>query len=409
MQIEQPTTEQLTTEQPRIEEKEINFLDICVTLLKRKRLIMGGTMAIAVLTLICAFVMTPIYEATSTLMPPSSNGSSAATQLLGQLGGAASLILGGGAGAGSGDLYVGIIKNPVVLDAIIKQFNLKELYKTDTIEGARKILSDEMLTAVVDSKSGITSVAVDDVNPQRAAAMANAFVQQLKNVLDKIAVTDSSRKRLFFEGQLKKTHETLSQSEDALRKFQERTGVLKMDDQASATLQGIVTLGAQIAAKEVQLKVIKTFATSNNFDLKRATQELEGLKNELSKLEAKQDTDTPSVIIKTGQMPELGIEYIRTLRDFKYNETLYELIVKQYEAARLEESNQAAIVQVISEATVPERKAKPKLFLMLVIAITGGICLFTGAAFVLDYFEKASDDSETEESIGMFKKHLTRF
>jgi uncharacterized protein involved in exopolysaccharide biosynthesis len=261
------------------EEKEINILDLFLVLLKRKRMILGGTAGIGLLTLIVALLMTPIYVATTQLMPPDQNGGSAAAQLLSQFGGAAGLLLGTNVPSTSSDLYIGLFQTPAIMDPIIERFDLLKRYDVTTKQDARKILINDVLATQSDTKSQIVSVSISDPDPQVAADMANAFVEELKKLLESLAITEAGKKRVFFEHEMKKTLEELNKREDAIRIFQEKTGAIKIEDQAVAIFQGIAMVKNLIAAKEVKIKVMMTYATANNPDLKREEEELSALKS----------------------------------------------------------------------------------------------------------------------------------
>lgn len=390
------------------ETQHINFFDLLIVLLKRKRLIIGGTLFLTILTGVIGLLMTPVYQGTTRIMPPQQNASSTASQLMGQLGGAASMLLGGTLPASSGELYIGLLQSDCILDKIIDRFDIMKRYDAKTRVGARALLGQSLLVTQVDTKSGIITISALDDDPQRAADMANAFVEELKLLLEGIAVTDESKRRLFFEKELKKAHEALSRSEDELKGFQETTGVLKLDDQAAAILQGITSLRSLITAREVQLQVMKTYATQTNPDVKRVEEEIAALKEQYRKLEERQSGSTPDVVIRTGDIPTLGTEYVRKLRDFKYNELLYELLVKQYEAAKLDEARESAIIQVIHPAAPADQKTKPKLILMVVLAFIGGGLLSTLAAFGLEYLENSSKIPENEERLRKIKHYARK-
>jgi uncharacterized protein involved in exopolysaccharide biosynthesis len=391
------------------EKSKVDLLELLLIFAKRKHMIFGGTMIFVVLTAVISFVVTPVYEATSRLMPPQQSSSSMAASLLGSLGGATGMLLGSAMGPSPSDLYVSLLQSQTVLDKIIARFDLIKLYDVDTRQDAEKYILDKVLKAEVDSKSAIISISVDDVNASRSAEMANAFVEELTNLLERIAVTDESKRRVFFERELKKTHETLSQSEDDLKLFQEATGVLKMDDQASAVLQGIANLKAQIASKEVQVVVMKTYASPQNPDLKKALAEINAMKVELKKLEEKQEQMGVEPLIPTGQLPALGTEYIRKLRDFRYNEALYEVLVKQYEASRLEEAKDSAIVQVIDKALTPEKKDKPRRLLMIVLAAIVGLFFHALIAYSLGFYERVAEQPGVKSRLPTINRWFKRF
>ncbi|MBU1598852.1 hypothetical protein KKG61_01890 [bacterium] len=396
---------QISNLESRIEEDEINLLDYLIVLAKHKRFIVGITLSVAIFTAIISLIIPPTYRAEAKILPPQQGSSSMAAQLLGQLGGAASMV-GGAVGIKStSDLYIGLLKSRSVLDRIIDRFNLMELYEAEFREDARENLVD-VLSAQTDKSSDIITIGVEDKNPKMAADMANAFIKELKNLNKRLAVTEACQRRLFFEEQLKEAKDTLIKSEESMKGFQERTGAIKIDEQTKVTIESVAQLGAQIAAKEVQLKVIRTYTTSHNPDLQKAEEELKGLKAELLKLGGKGGYHSPDAMISTGKIPEVGTEYIRKLREFKYNETLYEIFLKAYETAKLDEARDALIIQVIDKAIPPEKRAKPKRTLMVMMAIFAGFFFSVFAAFSMEYIEKSSKDATDKERFEALRKYL---
>jgi len=383
---------------------EINLLDLLIVLLKRKRLILGITFISALITAIVSLIMPPVYRAETSLLPPQPS-SSMALQALSQL-------AGGAAGIGAevlgiktpADLYAGLLKSNTVLDRIIDRFKLMELYDKEYRIDAREALLDN-IEVNVDKKSNIITLSVEDKDPVRAAQMANAFVEELKALTKGLAITEASQRRLFFEEQLKDTRLALIKAEEDLKKFQEKTGAIQVEEQAKAVIEGIATLRAQIAAKEVEIKVMKTYSTPYNPDLQRAEEALRAMKAELQKLEAKEGKN-PDPLMPTGKMPEVGMEYLRKLRELKFNETLYDLLLKGYETARLDEARDAVVIQVVDKAIPPDKRAKPKRTLMVFVATFTGFFLSIFIALFIEYKEKASQDPEQKERIEAIRKEI---
>ncbi len=387
----------METPQKHPEEKEINLLDVFIVCLKRKRLIVLGSAIITVLTIGACLIMTPIYRATTGIMPPTTGGASATMgQLLGQFAGVASMVLGTPTGT-TGNLYVGLLQTEGVLDAIIDKFDVIKRENLKTREDARDFLVKSVLISDVNLDSGIVTLSADDKDPKRSMDMTNTFARELKKVFDSISTTDAGKRRIFFESQLKKTNEDLAKAEVDLRTFAETTGAIRVDEQATATLQVIMGMKSNIASKEVQLEVLKTFAAKDNPDLKRAEQELQSLRDQLKRLEEKQAITTPGAVIPTEEIPSLGMEYLRKYREFKYQEMLYELLVKQYEAARLEEAKESTPVQIIYEAILPTRPAKPKTILVSLIAGGVGFFLCTITAFLMELYHVTSQRPHFKE------------
>jgi tyrosine-protein kinase Etk/Wzc len=398
----------MTIESAPSKEQEIDLLELALAFLKRKKFIFGGTLAFTIVAIVAFLVVSPMYEAYSILMPPQQSAASMSAQLMTAVGGTLGGLIGGGT-ATTGELYVGLLKSPAILDPIIDEFDLMHRYNLDTRVETRKMLSEEILTAVVDAENGgIISVTVQDTDPQRAAAISNAFVTKLTKLFDRVSDSEAGRRRIFFEGELRKAHDALGNAEDQFRSFQEASGVIKMDDQSSALLQGIASLRAQIAAKEVQMQVMRTYATDSNPDLKKADEEVHALKEQLKKLEEKEKNHLGDTTITTGQIPGLGTEYLRIIREFKFRQDLYELLIKQYEGARLDEARESGQVQVVSAATPPDRKAKPKMIWVLVLSLVPGFILFTLWGFAYEFLEKVRQNPKNETGLAQFRNLLRR-
>jgi tyrosine-protein kinase Etk/Wzc len=401
-----------------VNQEEINLLDLIIALVKRKRLIAAITSGMTVLALMACVVVTPVYQGTAEILPRQE--SSATSGLLNMLGAAAGALTGlsGVSPTTSSDVYVGLLQSSAVLDRIIDRFNLMQVYKLNrflgkwrsyTREDAREDLTDNALIES-DSASGLITIGIQDSDPAKAAEMANSFIEELTRLNQHLQVVEANQRRQFFEGELEKTAEALARAEEAVRMFQEATGALQIDEQARAVMTGIATLEAQVAAKEIQLKVMKTYATQNNPDIKRLQEELNALRQERKKLEEKEQNyySHADTLIPTGKIPSLGTEYLRKQREFKYQQTLWEVLIKQYEVARLDEAKNSSAVQVVAEATVPEKKYKPKMVLMVIVGAVVGFILAVAAAITIEAIRKASRNPTNVERLEDFRRYFRR-
>jgi tyrosine-protein kinase Etk/Wzc len=393
-------------------EKEIRLLDYLIVVLKRKRLILAGAAGSTLLAFIVCLLLTPTYEGIARLMPPTDSSSAVTSQILAQAGmalGVSSSLFGGDT-SGS-DLFVGLLQTEAVLDPVIEKFNLMKFYDQPTLEETRKKMLDDVVKVESDAKSRIVSITIGHKDPEQAALICNAFVDELKKLLTRVAITDAGKRRLFFEDQLKTAHENLKNAEESLQGFQESTGAIKMDDQASAILQQIVSLRGLVLSKESQLNVMKTYATANNPDLKRAVSELRTLKEELKRLE--QSTEQQSVgdvMIPTAQIPNLGKEYVRRVRDFKLNELLWEMVIKQYESAKMDEARESLLVQVITPAIKGTKPARPKTTLIVIIVAASSLFVFIFVAFMIEFLQRlSSEGSEDSRRLKEIKGLLKKF
>jgi tyrosine-protein kinase Etk/Wzc len=384
------------------QEDDVSVLDFLIVILKHKKLIWGITLSAVVLTAAISFLIPPTYRAETHVLPPQEGNSGMAAQFLMQLG--APGLLGGFGVKTSNDLYMGLLRSRTVLDRVIERFNLMKVYDTKYHEDAeRKLL--KALKLQDDKKSGIITVGVEDRNPERSAEMTNAFVEELKKLKGGLAVTEAAQRRLFFEDQMKTAKGELMTAEDSMKAFQEKTGAIEIKDQAKAVIESIAQLRAKAAAKEVELRVMKTYATAQNPDLQRTEEELDGLRNQLGRLEMRGGKGGDDPLIPTGNMPSAATDYARKLRDLKYYETLYDLLAKQYEVAKIDEARDAAVIQVVDRAVVPEKKVSPKRMLMIAIAAITAFFIALLSAFFLEYIEKTLENPENRERVENLRKY----
>ncbi len=337
---------------------QIGLVDLLTWLGQGKRLIALVALAAAVVSAVYAFTTPLIYTARATLLPPGSQQQSSSAAALAQLGALGGLA-GGLGGKTPDELYVALLKSDTVQRALIDRFDLKKRYGVDTYEVLRKTLPNYIRVSS-DKKSGLITVEVDDKVPQFAADLANAHAGEITKVLGRLAVSEAQLRRVFFEQQLTETKERLVKAEVGLRDVQEKSGVIVLDKQAEALIGGAATLRAQIAEREVQMKVLRTGATDQNPDVMRLGSELRALRSELARMESTQGGTAGSTVdLPVGKIPEAAIDYVRARRELKLQETLLESMVRQYEVAKLDEAKEGPVLQQVDAALPPDRKSKP--------------------------------------------------
>lgn len=365
---------------------EISMLDLLIVLARNKRTLIVVPLCIGIIAAVCSWLLPNIYTANVKLMPPQQPGASSAAAVLSQLGGGA---LGGLAGGAlgiksTGDLYVGILKSRTIADRLIVRFNLKERFKTKTLIETRERLLKR--TAIAFGKDGLITLEFDDKDPVFAASVANSYVEELERLMQGLALTEAGQRRQYFERQLKRTKDELANAEVALRRTQEKTGLIELGAQGRAIIEAISALRAQIATREVVLGSMKTFATDRNPDAIRVESEIKELKEQLTKLEKPNgaENNEGDMAIPSGKVPEVGLEYARKLREVKYHEVLFELMAKQYEIARADEARDSGSLQVIDKAVPPDRKSKPKRMLIVFLAALLSLILTGISLFVIE-------------------------
>jgi capsule polysaccharide export protein KpsE/RkpR len=349
-------------------ESRVHLLDLLIILAKRRKFISWFTLGAGIVAAITVFIIPAKYTATTLVLPPAQN-SSMSSALLGQLGGSAALASAAGATLGiknPGDMYVSLFRSQTVEDALIQRFGLMTRYRKKRMSDARLAFEDRS-TVVLGVKDGLMRITVTDWDPKLAAAIANGYVEEFRKLSESLAMTEAAQRRVFFQQQLLEANEGLAKAEEAMKHTEQSTGVLQIDSQARALIESAATLRAQVAAKEVQLSAMRSYATEDNPQMILAEQQLEALKGELAKLSGTNDSAQSDIIVPKGNIPQAGMEYIRRLRDEKYYETVVELIAKQLEMAKLDEARQGAIVQVADVALPPDKKSSPHRAIIVVL------------------------------------------
>lgn len=364
-------TENAMEENAMEENDGIDLLDLLVTIARDRNVILRATAAAVVLSAAIALLLPGVYTARTVILPPQEDRSGLNAMAIGALAELSSVGGGGGLGAAFGlqnpsDIYIGILKSRSVADALIRRFDLKAQYDTETLVAAREALAKQV--SISSDTDGLISIVFDDGDAKRAADIANAYVEELERLTRHIAITEASQRRLFIERQITQTQEKLAQAENSLKRTQEQTGVIDLDNQGKAIIEAVAELRAQAAAREVQIAGMQSFATAANPDLIRVRQELAGLKSQIGRLEHDSVAGNGDIMVATGRMPEAGLEYLRKLRDMKYQQAVYEMLAKQYEIARVDEARNSVVIQVVDPAIALDEESGPRRFMIVLSA-----------------------------------------
>ena len=364
------------------DDDEISLLDLLQVIVDNLRLLVLGPLVCGLAALGISFAITPTFTAKTQFLPPQQQQSAAAS-MLASLG-----ALGGLAGAASGikspaDQYIAFMKSVSVQDALIERFNLIEKYETKLKSVARLALSGSV--RIASGKDGLISVEVDDKDPKFAADLANAHVEELRNLLGRLAVTEPQQRRMFFEKQLQITKENLAKAEVALKSSGINSSALKSSP--SSAVEAVARLKAGISVQEVKLGSMRNYLTESAPEFKQALSELASLKMQLAKAE------------KEEPAAQSSSDYVARYREFKYQETMFELFAKQFELAKVDESREGAVIQVLDVAEPPDRKAKPnKAMIAVFAALASGLALLL-FVFIRSALNGASQNQETQQRI----------
>ena len=384
-----------------------DILEILLVLAREKKRILQITGALTLLATIVVFVMPKMYTATATILPPQQNQSVLST-LIGQVGGATALDLRDLGLKNPADVFVAMLQSRTVEDALVNRFDLRKLYNVNRYQDARKIL--EKRSEINPEKEGLISIQVSDRDPKRAADIANAWVDELRALSQNLALTEAAQRRVFFEQKLAAEREDLSKSELALKVLQEKTGLIQPDAQARALIGGVADFRAQVAAKQVQLQSLRTYATEDNPDVKRLERELAELQSQAAKLSQMErsgaDLGEGNLQVPTRRVPQANLEYIRVARELRYNETLFDFLGKQLEAARIDESKNSVTVQVVDKAVPPERKSSPKRLLIIAATAIASFLLSSLGILIWEAIRRKQQDPGEAARIAQLQHYL---
>ena len=378
-----PSSQQLPSLES--EQSSISLLSILLVLRQGKPIIVLAAGTFFVITTIIAFVLPPQYTSVAAVIPPTSSSNSSAA-LVGQLSALGTGSLLGGAGPKSPtDLYIGVLKSRSVAEEMVKRFDLKRVYGEKRETSAEKTLAGNS-DFEADAKTSILKISATDRSPARARDMTQAYLDVLRSTNDRLAISESSQRRLFFEQRLAKEKDDLENAEVELKKTEENSGLIAPSGQTASEIQTIATTRAQITAREVELAGQLHFLTEESPDVIRLKSEISNLQGQLARLqEGKQKGSGGS--IPTSMVPQLQLDYVRKEREVKYHESLFEIIARQYEAARLDEAHNAPLLQVLDKPSYPDQKSSPHRMLIMLGGVIFGTLIGCLWVLISDYVQ----------------------
>ena len=351
---------------------EFDLLDLLLVMAERKLTIILATFIGLLLGMGLVLLMHPVFTAKALILSPQQGQSSAG--LISQLGSLASLTgLGSGAAKDPNDLYLGILQSNTLADALVQRLGLQAVYHARKLSDARHILAGN--SKFVSEKGGIISITTKDEDPHRAAAIANAYVDELHALNSHLVIGEAAVRRNFFSQQLAFEKDRLTEAEIALKQTEEATGAVAPTGQTGVVISQVAQLQSQIISREVQLDTMRTSSTDQNPDVVRLNSELAGLREQLRQLESahKGRHEAGDISLTSRLLPEAQLDYLRKQRDVQYHTLIFDLIARQFEAARLDEAKASPVIQLLDAAEPPDRKSGPFRALWTLI---GGILGF---------------------------------
>jgi uncharacterized protein involved in exopolysaccharide biosynthesis len=325
------------------------------------------------------------YTSITQLMPPDSQSTSTMAMM------AAFAAKGGGLGSVAGDLlglkstgalFIGLLRSQTSQERLIQQFDLNRVYEARLMMDARKRL-DENTSIAEDRKSGIITISVTDRDPRRAAALANAYVDELNSLVVDVSTSSAHRERVFLEERLKVVKQDLDDASNELAQFSSKNSTIDIKEEGQAIVGAAANLAGQLIAAQSQLEGLRQIYTDNNprvqsfnarvAELRRQLEKIGGAKQSTSKTAEGVSQATGMPYPSLRNLPLLGVKYSDYYRRAKIQETVYELLTEQYELAKVQEAKETPSVKVLDPAKVPEKKSGPARRL---IALSGAFLGF---------------------------------
>src|SRR6266550_131909 len=345
-----------------------------------------------------AFMIPKSYTSTTQLMPPdpqSTSGMAMMAAMAAKAGGGLAGVAGDLLGLkSSGALFIGVLRSETSQDRLVQQFDLGKVYGTRFVTSARRKL-DENTSISEDRKSGIITISVTDHSPQRAAALASAYVDQLNALASELSTSSAHRERVFLEERLKVAKQDLDEASNQLAQFSSKNNTLDIQQEGKAMLDAAGSIAGEMIAAQSQLEGLRQIYTDNNPRVRSFEARVASLSKQLEKLGGKQEDSSNGAAPpgghaakpagETGSMPYpsihslplLGAKYTDYYRRAKIQETVYELLTEQYELAKVHEAKETPSVKVLDPGTVPEKKAFPPRLLIMFLGtfLAASLCL----------------------------------
>ncbi len=359
---------------------------------KRQRMILLSSVALTVLVLLASFLIKDTYESTAVILPPKQDQSVSAL-LSGGTGGLSALAGGGGLSAVSlknpNEIYTSLLESRTLNTDIVKEFDLKNYYNKRTMQEAVKALKKH--TTVDLGKDNLIRISVRTHDANFSSVLANAFVSHLHDMNTHLALTDSGQRRMFYQEQLDQEKIQLANAENDLQETQTRTGVIQPNGQADMVSRTISSLRGRITEREAELQSMGTFAAPGNPDYMQLQAQVASLRSQLGKLENSAKLPTPGDIeVPTAQLPKSALEFARKYREVQLHEQVYQLLLKQFEAAKIDEAKTAPLIEVVDRAVPSELTYGPPRWLVGVGAFTFALLLNLVWCTVI-YFREVSE------------------
>ncbi len=358
---------------------------------RSRRFLWGVTWKTLIASIVLAFLVPPHYKSAVRFVPGENSTNSGSGSMMGLLSkalGSDNSSMGFGLDAASllgaktpGAFYVEVLKSRTVQDRLINRFDLRARYRKSTYFEARKKLA-KFTDIEEDKKSGVITLTVTDYEPQMAAQIANAYVDELNRLAVDLNTSSAHRERQFLEERLATAKQDLARASASLSQFTSKNSMVDPQNEGRAVMDAAARMQGELIASETELKGLQQIYSDDNVRVRTLKARMAELQSQLKKLVgqnndvASQDTvgwSAPYPSMHT--LPGLGSRYAELYREAKIQEAVYAFVTQQFEMAKIQEAKELPIVRVMDAGVAPEKRSSPIRSLIVAGSVLGAFLL----------------------------------
>lgn len=382
------------------ETKGLRFIDYIIFILKWKRFLVLFSLISLILAYSGVYYLVPVeYKAEAMIIPNEEASFGGITSLMKNFSGLSSG-LGAVKKATDMDLYNTIIYSRSFAEKLIKKFDLMRLYKyqdrEQAIKGVRKLIN----TSTTMENAFVVSATAN--SPKLAADMTNYVIELLNERIVELNISKSRDNRLFLEERVTEIKRNLAEAENAMKKFQENTGVVEAENQTKATIEAYSKMESDLAAKQIEFKVMERILGPNSPQVQNSKISLDEYSAKVQKI--KTGGEKNSFLIPVGSIPSNALNYYRHFRDIKIFTAMLEFVTPMYEQARFDEQKDTPVLRIIDNAIPPLKKSYPPRVAMALL-----ITMVSVAMMVVILLIRESIRNSDDPKVRYIAKNFFRF
>ena len=375
-----------------MEEDKFDFVEFLRILNNWKKPVITVFLLVSIITAVISLFLTKYYTAEAVIIPPEKESS---TSLMSSM--ISRVPLSGLMGFGRGDntnfRYMAILQSRTLLEKICNEFNLKSVYETEDMEKTVRTLRG--FTKLVINEDNTLAIRVTDKSPERSADITNTFIKQLDEENRRLKGEEAKNFRIFIEDRYNKNKDELKAAEENFSAFQKKYNAVSVTEQTAQSIEIAAGLLSNVYQLEIQYTIQEKILNKDHSELVRLKNEINAIKDKLKEISFNENNlvkvnkkDPSSIIIPFSEIPKIGMEYVRLMREVETRNQIHILMTEQYELAKMEEAKNTPTLQIIDKAVPPIRKSRPKRAFIVLAAGFSSLILMVLFALVKEYFRK---------------------